>query len=144
MPKVNPVNPRNADGNDTFGFTIAEEDRMGNSYMKIDTMSRVYIASPYRTNEIHQRHTFDNYLEECIRDSLARKEAPYAPHYYLPDFLQDSIPELRQIGMRIGQRFLMVCNCVAVYKDFGISDGMQEEIDFAKAHKIPVSIRTIL
>lgn len=105
---------------------------------------RVYIATPYRTETM--RDSYDRYLLKCIEDSISKNEAPYAPHIYLPKLkvCDDRTTEGRRIGMEIGQKFLNICQLVAVYKDFGISEGMQAEIDVAKAMKIPINIRSIL
>jgi len=111
---------------------------------QIITRPRVYIATPYRTENM--RDSFDRYLIQCITDSIKKGEAPYAPHIYLPQIklCDDRTPEGRRIGMEIGRKFLMVCSVLAVYKDFGISEGMQEEMDVAKSMKIYINIRSIL
>lgn len=106
--------------------------------------SRVYIATPYRTETM--RDSYDRYLLKCIEDSILKGEAPYAPHVYLPKLklCDDRTTEGRRIGMEVGQKFLNICQLLAVYKDFGISEGMQMEMDTAKNLKIPINIRSIL
>jgi len=110
----------------------------------ISLRPRVYIASPYKTSNM--REAYDRYLIQCLDDSISKGEAPYAPHIYLPQckLCDDNNRESRNRGLEIGRKFLSVCNLVAVYKDFGISDGMQDEMDYAKSLKIPINIRTIL
>lgn len=110
----------------------------------INLRPRVYIASPYRTN--YQRETYDRYLIQCLDDSISKGEAPYSSHIYLPltKSCRDDIPSGRKLGIEISRKFLSICQLLVVYKDFGISEGMQDEIDFAKAIKIPINIRTIL
>lgn len=110
----------------------------------ISLRNRVYIASPYRTSNM--REAYDRYLIQCLDDSISKGEAPYAPHIYLPQckLCDDSDRAGRNRGLEIGRKFLSVCNLVAVYKDFGISDGMIEEADYAKSLKIPVIYRNIL
>jgi hypothetical protein len=112
--------------------------------MMISNRVRVYIASPYHTNT--QRDTFDRYLLQCLDDSISKGEAPYAPHIYLPQckLCNDNDKESRNRGLEIGRKFLVICQLVAVYKDFGISEGMQGEMDYAKSLKIPINIRSIL
>jgi|SRR4051812_430353 hypothetical protein len=105
----------------------------------ISLMKRVFIASPFRG----EREKNIRYLKMCIKDSLDRGEAPYAPHAYLPFLLDDDKPKERAQGILIGHKFLLVCSLTAVYNDYGISDGMQTEIDLAKAYKIPIQIRKL-
>lgn len=107
--------------------------------MKIITMRRVYIASPCRG----QREVNIRYLKMAMLDSLARGEAPYAPHAYLPFMLDDNKPIERAKGLDIGLTFLGTCSLLALYADHGISEGMQGEMDYAKARKIPIEIRKI-
>lgn len=111
--------------------------------VRLTLLSRVYIASPCRTSSPEQSATFQHYLELCMRDSLARKEAPYAPHAYLPKYLPDTNPLDRRLALDIGSKFLQVCNKLAVYKDHGITDGMVGEMDFAKSMKILIEIRSL-
>lgn len=105
----------------------------------INTMTRAYICSPYRGNiEANLR-----YLDQAIKYSLDLGEAPYAPHLYLPKYFDDNVAAKRYQALRIGEKFLSVCNIIAVYTDYGISDGMQGEIDYAKSIRIPIIIRKI-
>jgi hypothetical protein len=107
--------------------------------MKVVTLKRVYIASPYRgSREVNIR-----YLKMAMLDSLARNEAPYAPHAYLPFMLDDDKPIERAKGLAIGLAFLGTCSLMALYADHGISEGMQGEMDYAKSRKIPIEIRRI-
>jgi len=112
--------------------------------MIITSAKLTFISSPYRASTREQRRTFDEYLISCINDSLDRNEAPYPPHYYLPDFLDDSIPKQRELGIAIANKFLVACRLLASYIDFGISEGMQNELDLAKSLKIRIEIRKIL
>ena len=107
--------------------------------MKIVTFKRVYIASPCRG----QREVNIRYLKMCMLDSLARNEAPYAPHAYLPYILDDDKPKERQRGLDIGLAFLGTCQLLAIYADHGISEGMQNEMDYAKVRNIKIEIRKI-
>lgn len=109
----------------------------------IPSMTRVYIASPFRTNSPELRKTYLNYLDDCIRDSLLRNEAPYVPHAYLPRFLADSDGRQRNKALSIGTKFLLICQILAVYKNHGITEGMQGEIDTAKANGIRIEFRSL-
>lgn len=89
-------------------------------------MKLIYICSPFRgdtaaNTEAAQRYCRDAYEKNCI---------PVAPHLYLPQFLDDDIPEERDLALRIGLRLIDYCSEVWVHGD-KISDGMRGEIDYA-------------
>ena len=111
----------------------------------MNLMRRVYIASPCKSNGDGSAEVFRRYLKQCLEDSLEKGEAPYAPHSYLVGLkgCSDHIPKERQNGMNIGLKYLIVCNLAAFYADYGITEGMQGEMDFAKANKIPCLIRKL-
>jgi|GEM_PF-6193841 len=90
-------------------------------------MKLVYICSPYRGNiqentAAAQRYCRDAYEKNCI---------PVAPHLYLPQFLDDDIPEERDLALRIGLRLINYCSEVWVH-GHTISPGMRGEIEYAK------------
>lgn len=71
------------------------------------------------------------YALACMRDSLARGEAPYASHVLFdqPGLLDDADPEQRELGMYAGFAWGDAADLRAVYCDHGISSGMQRGID---------------
>ena len=89
-------------------------------------MKLIYICSPFRgdtaaNTEAAQRYCRDAYEKNCI---------PVAPHLYLPRFLNDDVPEERDLALRIGLRLIDYCSEVWVHGD-RISNGMRGEIDYA-------------
>ena len=66
------------------------------------------------------------YAVLCMRDSLARGEAPYASHLLLDQhgLLDDAQPDERVLGMSVGQAWTSQASVLALYCDYGISDGM--------------------
>lgn len=60
-----------------------------------------------------------------------------APHGFLPEYLNDMIPEERQIGLDFGLSILGISNAVVVCGDL-ISSGMKGEITKAKELGIPI------
>jgi hypothetical protein len=66
------------------------------------------------------------YAKQCMRDSLARGEAPYASHLLFDQsrLLDDADPKQRAIGMRAGMVWGSAAEARVVYCDLGISDGM--------------------
>lgn len=99
----------------------------------------VYIESPYAGN----RRRNDAYLHACMRDSLARGEAPYASHALYTQFLDDTIPAERELGMESGFAWGSKAELSAVYVDLGVSGGMRAGIERAKSDGRPVEMRTI-
>lgn len=102
-------------------------------------IKRVFIASPFAGNV--ERNL--KYLDLCIKDAIEKGEAPFAPHYIYPKFLNDEIPEQREHGIILGLRWLFSCDTLLIYNNFGISKGMQQEIRFAAEHNIPIEFRVI-
>ncbi len=106
-------------------------------------MRRVILESPYAapTPEGVARNVA--YARRCVRDSLARGEAPIASHllYTQPGILDDNVPAERQQGIDAGLAWRVVAEATVVYVDWGISRGMQYGIDRARASGIPVEYR---
>lgn len=92
------------------------------------------ILSPYRG------HVARNlaYLELCLEDSWRRGELPWAPHAFLPRFLNDSVPGERALALSIGQAIWPGAERFAAYVDLGLSEGMhgEEEEIFGQLGKL--------
>ncbi|WP_333571332.1 DUF7768 domain-containing protein [Sphingomonas sp.] len=85
------------------------------------------------------------YARRCVRDSLARGEAPIASHllYTQPGILDDDDPAERQWGIDAGLAWKAVAHGSVVYTDRGITRGMEHGIAAAKAAGLPVEFRTL-
>ena len=85
------------------------------------------------------------YARACVRDSLARGEAPIASHllYTQPGILDDDIPAERQWGIGAGLAWRAVADASVVYTDRGISRGMRYGIEAARKAGLPVELRTL-
>jgi hypothetical protein len=105
-------------------------------------MKLVVIESPFSGD--FWRNTA--YARECMRDSLARGEAPFASHllYTQDGILSDSVPEDREYGIRAGLAWARHADLTAVYTDLGISEGMAAGIQDAERVCRPVEFRRIL
>lgn len=69
----------------------------------------------------------------------ANQAIPIAPHVYFKGFLDDRVPEEREIGMFLGKELLKQCCEVWVFCNDGrLSEGMKAEIELAERMKIPV------
>lgn len=104
-------------------------------------MRLVILESPYAGDVARNIE----YARRCVRDSLARGEAPIASHllYTQPGILDDDDPAERQWGIDAGLAWRRVAEASVVYTDLGISRGMEYGIAAAKAAGIPVVYRRI-
>jgi hypothetical protein len=91
--------------------------------------------------------------EECRKTDLAynvkyvralclylarRGDAPYASHVFCTEFLDDTVPEQRSMGIEIGLAWGSRAALTVVGVDRGISAGMRYGIERARAEKRPV------
>jgi len=106
--------------------------------------TRVVIESPLRGSD-GDYEANRAYSRRCMRDSLRRGEAPFASHilYDQPGILDDRYGNERERGMQAGFAWGAVAELCAVYIDLGISDGMAEGIERAKANGIPIRRRRL-
>ena len=104
-------------------------------------MRLVIIESPY-AGDI-QLNTL--YARACVRDSLARGEAPFASHllYTQEGILDDADEEERMHGIKAGLMWGARADLTAVYIDRGISRGMRYGIAIAEELKRPIERRSI-
>ena len=63
---------------------------------------------------------------------------PIAPHVYCTQFLDDTNPQDRAVGMDMGLSLLSMCDELWVYGIDNPSEGMKAEIAYAEEHGIPV------
>ena len=97
-------------------------------------MKRVFVCSPLR-GDIEKN--IEQARELCA-EAVRRGYASFAPHVFYTQFLDDSIEEERNTGMKAGFAFLEACDEIWVYTKNGISEGMQKEIDFCKEKQIDI------
>lgn len=99
---------------------------------------RAFICSPFRAATKDEQHRNITYARELAREAIADGAAPYVPHLYLPQILDDGKAVERRKGIRAGLKFLEACDEIWVGARYGITAGMKEEIAYAKAHGIRV------
>ena len=93
------------------------------------TMPTCVVISPLRGG--NGRTTIENleFLRRIMRKLYLAGFAPYAPHAEIPlGTLSDAVPEERKIAIRAGIRIGMCMDCAIVVEDYGISEGMDQEI----------------
>ena len=96
-------------------------------------MKLVYIASPF-AGDVEQN--IENARGYCL-EAMERGVTPVAPHLIYPQFLSDSDPAQRNMGMQAGLELLSRCDELWVCGP-EISAGMRKEIQFAKGLGIPI------
>lgn len=107
------------------------------------------IESPFGTHVDGTRCTLEEmaanvaYGLRCIRDSLDRGEAPFGSHLLYPLVYDDATPSERKAGMEAGFAWGEVARQVAVYEDFGITEGMREGIRRHRSGGLKVEYRQI-
>jgi hypothetical protein len=60
-----------------------------------------------------------------------------------PGALDDHIPEERKLGIEVGLVFYEVADMVAVYTDYGITEGMKKGIEHAKINYLGIEYRNL-
>lgn len=77
--------------------------------------------------ERYSRRRNMQYALECVLDSLARGEAPYASHVFFDrrGLLDDANPLHREVGMLCGALWTRRADKFVFYLDLGWSRGMQ-------------------
>lgn len=96
----------------------------------------VYICSPCRGEMEKNIIKAKGYCREAAE--LWPDVLPIAPHVYCTQFLDDTNPEERAVGMDMGISLLSMCDEIWVYGIDNPSEGMKAEIAYAEEHGIPV------
>ena len=99
----------------------------------------VIIESPYK-GKVKQNVA---YAQKCMSDSLLRGECPFASHLLYTQVLDDTVPELRSMGMSRAFEWYRHADLMAVYIDKGISDGMKKGIKVGEKFGIEMVYRTL-
>jgi len=93
----------------------------------------VYIASPYAGDTAGNTA----FAKAAYRLAMEQGRIPVAAHLLYPQMLDDSIPEQRELGIRMGTRLLGACSELWLCGS-RISGGMHEELEAALRLGIPV------
>lgn len=96
----------------------------------------IYICSPLRGEMEKNIIKAQGYCREAVE--LFPDVVPIAPHVYCTQFLDDTNPQDRAVGMELGIAMLDMCSELWVYGIENPSEGMKAEIAYAKEHGIPV------
>lgn len=92
-----------------------------------DFRSLVYICSPYSGDIAANKKAARRYC----RFAVGKGYIPIAPHLLFPQFLDDTAPRERQLGLHFGNVLMRKCSEVWVFGEY-ISAGMEAEIEKAR------------
>ena len=91
-------------------------------------MKKVYICSRYRGDVDRNVRSAKRY---CLF-AVTKGYLPIAPHLFFTRFLDDSIPEQRELGIQMGLELLDLCDEIWVFGN-EITEGMEREIKSASS-----------
>jgi len=110
-------------------------------------MRRVIVESPFagKPGWWQWWHRWRNraYARACLLDCLGRGEAPWASHLIYPQVLDDGVANERALGIAAGLAWGEAAAATVVYTDRGISGGMRQGIEAAKAAGRVVEYRNL-
>lgn len=86
-----------------------------------------YVCSPYR-GDIERNVAYARKLTKLALDAGL---VPITPHLYLTQVLDENNPAQRGIGLTAGLCLLYQCSHILIGVDYGISEGMWNEIKAA-------------
>lgn len=133
------INIYNAEGyvdptaHDAIENVMKEQNRNAEQRNRL-YMPRVFICSPFAGDVERNTVNAGRYCAFAVECGYI----PFAPHLFFPQFLEDSDPEQRKLGLFMGQVFLDGSKELWVFGD-RISPGMEREI--ARAKKRGITIR---
>lgn len=103
-------------------------------------MRRVYICSPYRPvgpdPETELKENLE-LAERACRLAVSKGYMPMAPHLYFTRFLDDNVPEDRELGMKLAFEWLRMVSELWYVGD-RISPGMKKEMSLAQSWGVPI------
>ena len=97
-------------------------------------MKKVYICSPCRGD-------YENNIQrakEFSRAAVERGCIPITPHIYLTQFMDDTVPAERELGLSIGRELVLMCDELWAFGLCCPTAGMAAEIELARERGIPV------
>lgn len=71
----------------------------------------------------------------CRHISLHTDDIPMSTGRYFNDFLHDDVESERARGIKLGHSIMKICDVVYVYRQYGISKGMKQDIEIATSLK---------
>lgn len=88
---------------------------------------RVIVESPY-AGDVERNVA---YVKAACKDCVDRGETPFASHLFFTQFLDDTNPAERKLGIEMGYDFWEKAEKVVFYVDHGMSSGMEKALSRA-------------
>lgn len=94
-----------------------------------------YICSPYRADTAEGVQANVDAAKDYCRYALAQGYSPICSHLFFTQFLDDGKKDERALGLALGKRCIDFADVFFVFlnADRVISEGMQEEIEYAQS-----------
>ena len=102
---------------------------------------RVVIESPFRSVDKSTKTLYTTYSRRAVEHSLAQGESPIAFHLWFTRYLNDDTKDQREQGLKLSLEWIDTAQLIAVYADYGISEGMILGIQHASQKGIPIQWR---
>ena len=93
----------------------------------------VYIASPLSGDVETNLH----FARQACLNAMSQGATPFAPHLLYTQMLDDNDPAQRELGMKMGNQMLALCDELWLCGDI-VSPGMAKERELADKLDIPV------
>jgi len=93
----------------------------------------VFICSPYAGDVTRNTRNARRYCLFAMEQGVA----PFAPHLFYPQLLDDNDKEQRELGISLGLAWLRKCDALWYFGE-KVTDGMGREIQAAKRHGLKV------
>lgn len=98
-------------------------------------MLKIFICSRFAGNSAEDMNRNIAIAKELCKTAIKLGYTPFAPHLFYPQFLDESSPEDRELGIKCGLVWMRECDQVWAYMPEGVSTGMRREIEFARVIK---------
>ena len=93
----------------------------------------VFVSSPY-AGDVEMNVEF---AKQACQYVITTGNAFFCSHLLYPQILNDQIQEERKLGMAMAKQLLLSCDELWAFGN-RISQGMSEEIEYARQHDIPI------
>lgn len=101
-------------------------------------MRRAIIESPFKGTSPEDRAENIKYGLMACKHAADLGFVPFASHLFFPQFLNEDVPEERQLGIEMGYDFWEKSDVILFYVDRGISSGMEKALAKAFMEGKPV------
>ena len=94
-------------------------------------MKLIYVCSPFRANGTTTQEEHVEYARKACAHVVSTGNIPIAPHLLFPQFMDDSVPEQRDLAIAMNKEILEMCDELWHFSEVSggkLSEGMKAEI----------------